>query len=764
MINGGQTPGSSGVESLNLLTGALELIGGTNITITPSGDTIRIDASGDLSGITSNVQMQIDALNSGQSFRGGYNASSNLFPSINGSGPAGAIQLGDQWSITVEGTLGGVDVRIGANIIALADLPGQTAGNWNINQSGITSVFGRPGPDIIATINDYNISQITNGLSNLLADGNLYVGNVSGVSASVPMSGEASILNTGAVTLSNAAVIAKVLTSYTQSSGALAPGDSVFSALRKLGGTPTIEAIRLNSVTTPIIMGLGGNTVTFDTTFNTGANLVKFPNGSSSTIIPIGSSLGAAVSNIAANGVQNKITIIDQVLFSFSATPGVIDNTDTLVTFANKIVGNLASYAPLASPALTGAPTAPTASQGTSTAQLATTDFVTIGLAAKASTTTLTAGLALKANIASPALTGSPTAPTKSQGDFSTNLATTGYVDIGLANTLAAADLQSAYDVGIGYIQTTSQKHFMIVGNAAGFKPPVMPYANFVALTNNYNGMQAFDDTNLRPIYNIGSDTAQVYRSGAYTSDIAALEIISRCRITWLSTTTIGLGAGSWTAVGGIVRYPQASDVIITPANVGVVNGLDTGTYAANTTYHIYSIAHGTTPALNGGICSTSFAGPTLPSGYVAYRYQGTFRRSTSLGIIRFIQTGTGATRKITYTGINGLTEFGSGLGSTTFVPLSMSSFVPPGARTGRVSFEIGFGATTDTCGIMLRETGSTVAIGSNLISYNGGVIPTGSQVGTIDFVCSASQSIDYALGDPGGPAYLRVLSYEYDL
>lgn len=219
MINGGQTPSeASGVTSLNLLTGALSLIAGTNITITPSGDTIIIDATdsgpgitsingntlaaqlitgdngvaidfstpgtnviklqddiiaGYLTGLSSSVQMQIDALVAGTSFRGGYDASSNLFPSTGGSGIAGAIQLGDQWSITVEGTLGGVDVRVGADIIALADLPGQTSGNWNINQSGITSVFARPGPDIIAQTGDYTVSQVTGAASTTYVDAGL---------------------------------------------------------------------------------------------------------------------------------------------------------------------------------------------------------------------------------------------------------------------------------------------------------------------------------------------------------------------------------------------------------------------------------------------------------------------------------------------------------------------------------------------------------------------------------------------------------------
>ena len=67
----------------------------------------------------------------------------------------------------------------------------------------------------------------------------------------------------------------------------------------------------------------------------------------------------------------------------------------------------LALKADLASPALTGTPTAPTADAGDSSTAVATTAFVA-------------SGLALKADLASPALTGTPTAPTPATTDIST--------------------------------------------------------------------------------------------------------------------------------------------------------------------------------------------------------------------------------------------------------------------------------------------------------------------------------------------------------
>lgn len=69
--------------------------------------------------------------------RGAYDASSNVFPSSGGSGTAGAVLKGDVWTVTVAGTLGGVAVVAGDLVRALADTPGQTAGNWSVAEHNL---------------------------------------------------------------------------------------------------------------------------------------------------------------------------------------------------------------------------------------------------------------------------------------------------------------------------------------------------------------------------------------------------------------------------------------------------------------------------------------------------------------------------------------------------------------------------------------------------------------------------------------------------
>jgi hypothetical protein len=100
-------------------------------------------------------------------------------------------------------------------------------------------------------------------------------------------------------------------------------------------------------------------------------------------------------------------------------TPAACDNSTKLATTAF-VKEAVAPLAPLASPALTGTPTAPTPAEGDNSTNLATTAFVQEAVAPLAP-------------LESPALTGTPTAPTSAEGDNSTNLATTAFVQEAIA-------------------------------------------------------------------------------------------------------------------------------------------------------------------------------------------------------------------------------------------------------------------------------------------------------------------------------------------
>ena len=192
------------------------------------------------------------AITGSESLRGGYDASSNVFPSTGGTGTSGAINAGDYWYITVVGTLGGEFVPVGSSVTALVNNPGQTASNWLIIQDAVNSVFGRTGL-ITAQTGDYTINQITNGLSNVLSSANIFVGNALNISTGVPMSADATISNTGALTIANNAVTNTKLN--TMATNTL-KGNNTAATANPIDLTPTQVTAMLNTVVGDT--GLGG--------------------------------------------------------------------------------------------------------------------------------------------------------------------------------------------------------------------------------------------------------------------------------------------------------------------------------------------------------------------------------------------------------------------------------------------------------------------------------------------------------------------------
>jgi WD40 repeat protein len=63
-------------------------------------------------------------------FRGGWDASGGNYPATGGTGISGAIKSGNQFEVTVAGTMGGVAYAVGDLLTALVDAPGQTSTNW----------------------------------------------------------------------------------------------------------------------------------------------------------------------------------------------------------------------------------------------------------------------------------------------------------------------------------------------------------------------------------------------------------------------------------------------------------------------------------------------------------------------------------------------------------------------------------------------------------------------------------------------------------
>jgi glucose-6-phosphate 1-dehydrogenase len=129
------------------------------------------------------------------------------------------------------------------------------------------------------------------------------------------------------------------------------------------------------------------------------------------------------------------------------ADTSILANVGALESSTTTAIGLRAN---IASPTFTGVPAAPTAGAGTRTTQIATTAYVmaqddtqriytdnAITSNVSAVNNATNNNLAFKANLASPAMTGTPTAPTATAGTNTTQLATTAFVSAAITGNTA---------------------------------------------------------------------------------------------------------------------------------------------------------------------------------------------------------------------------------------------------------------------------------------------------------------------------------------
>ena len=159
-------------------------------------------------------------------------------------------------------------------------------------------------------------------------------------------------------------------------------------------------------------------------------------------VVSVAGRTGAVTLAKADVGLGNADNTSDAAKPISTATQSALDGKAAAVhghaiADVTNLQTSLDAKAPLASPALTGTPTAPTQAQGNNSTRLATTAYVdTLGATKAASShihaiadvTSLQASLDAKAPLASPALTGTPTAPSAAGYTDSTQIATTAQV------------------------------------------------------------------------------------------------------------------------------------------------------------------------------------------------------------------------------------------------------------------------------------------------------------------------------------------------
>ena len=234
--------------------------------------------------------------------------------------------------------------------------------------------------------------------------------------------------------------------------------------------------------------------------------------------------------------------------------------------------------APLDSPALTGIPTAPTAATGTNTTQVATTAFVNAEIAADRPFEATLANIKMdgaqsvgslntvargdhvhptdtsRAPLASPALTGIPTAPTASTGTRSTQLATTAFVG---AESQIAAPTGSVYTfagstVPTGWLKcngallsrTTYASLFAVIGTTYGAG----------------DGSTTFALPDLRGEFVRGADDGRGVDAGRTLGSAQAATRVFR---DWWSDNGVGKDALGWNGSAVVCDYDGSIERVI---------------------------------------------------------------------------------------------------------------------------------------------------------------------------------------------------------
>lgn len=206
---------------------------------------------------------------------------------------------------------------------------------------------------------------------------------------------------------------------------------------------------------------------------------------------------------------------------------------------------------------------------------------------------TLTTALGLKAPLASPALTGVPTAPTATIGTNTTQLATTAFV---LANSSAG---------GVTSIGTQTGALTIAGGNLSSSVLPVSRY-----------------------------DVAQALTSAQKLQNRTNISAILRGQLWGLTLSVSGATATFGTTAGEAADSTSADLMAIASAYtkttgawaVGTGNGaLDTGTIASSTWYAVFLIKRPDTGVVD-LLVSLSATAPTLPTNYTLFRRIGWLR------------------------------------------------------------------------------------------------------------------------------------------
>lgn len=430
-----------------------------------------------------------------------------------------------------------------------------------------------------------------------------------------------------------------------------------------------------------------------------------YPTGDTNTGIFFPSADTVAISTggtqrltVDASGNLSVTGTVDATTLSIGGT--AITSTAAELNFVDGVTSaiqtQLDAKAPLASPALTGTPTAPTASVGTNTTQVATTAFVNAEIAND---------ITGKADLASPAFTGVPTAPTATVGTNTTQLATTAFViaNAGSLNSPAFTGTPTAPTASVGTNTTQLATTAFVNAEIANDAPTKTGGGASGTWSINVTGSSGSTTGNAATVSSITNITGLTRNSLSAATNLSSLTT-SNFRSTLFGSTTSGfnLSAGRWEGT------PSALSPLSAYGTMMAWSGSDThGFLALNYDFASAKIGGGNANTIN---WSADLITSSNVSSYVANRAWVKFNGSTG-GIY-----GSGGVSSVTYNGTGQSTvNFSTAMPDTNYSAVCSGHSAGFGRQAN--AFPLYNGFATGSCVIWYGNTINAAA--ENLTHVN---------------------------------------------